>query len=80
MACRFGFKELRAVTPNGVYSLTPAAGNFDPRALLNIAKAFDRLYSKVRQAKRLISAANEMWKAIAEENNLNYSYSRHELL
>jgi len=79
MACLFGFKELRAVTPNGVYSLTPSSGVFTPRGLENITKAFDRLYATAQHAKDQVRAASDMWKVIASENNLNYNYTRYEL-
>lgn len=64
-AFTFRLKELRAVTPNGVYSIIAAGDQFDPRQLENIRRAWKRLEKK---------DPVEALKQIAKENGFTFGW------
>jgi SPP1 gp7 family putative phage head morphogenesis protein len=69
-AFSYRLKELRAVTPNGVYSITAQGDKFNAKEFDNVKKAWKRLAEKASSPAEVDKALQK----IAEENGFIYGF------
>jgi hypothetical protein len=69
-AFAYHLKELRAVTPNGVYSITAQGAKFNGKEIDNVRKAWTRLAGNASNPAEVDKAL----KKIAEENGFIYGF------